>query len=262
MDALDRRGDSAPADAALAKRGINPVSPKAPAGAQAQIASNQGAAAAGSLSTGLQPSARSEPPQLSAPAAGRASDLTLSGADGAETAAVTAVIAPRAAAGAAGLRELSTVVGDPAPRRRLPQPALMALAGTVLVAVVGLTAALNLFETTPANPAPNLSPAPQSETAVAEPEPSEPASEGPSGPFIPVEQPTRQTPEASPSPTPTPAASASPTPSAEPAESPGTAPEPTPDSVPPTTTAPAPAPTQASPAPEGSPQPDGGQSDT
>jgi hypothetical protein len=60
-----------PADAALAKRGINPVSPKAPAGAQAQIASTQGAAVAGSLSTGLQPSSRSEPPQLSAPAAGR-----------------------------------------------------------------------------------------------------------------------------------------------------------------------------------------------
>ena len=60
-----------PADAALAKRGITPVSSKPTTGAQAQIASNQGAAAAGSLSTGLQPSTRSEPPQLSAPAAGR-----------------------------------------------------------------------------------------------------------------------------------------------------------------------------------------------
>lgn len=60
------------ADAALAKRGIDPGAAKARATpAATAIASTQGAAVMGSLSTGLQPSARSEPPQLGAPAAGR-----------------------------------------------------------------------------------------------------------------------------------------------------------------------------------------------
>ncbi len=60
------------ADAALAKRGIDPGAARAKAApAATAIASTQGAAAMGSLSTGLQPSARSEPAQLAAPAAGR-----------------------------------------------------------------------------------------------------------------------------------------------------------------------------------------------
>lgn len=170
--------------------------------------------------------------------------------------AATAVIAPRAAAGAAGLSELSTAVLDPAPKRRRPQPALMMLAGTVLVAVLGLATALNLFEATPANPAPNLSPAPQSVPTAADPEPSGSAEDRPSGPLLPVEQPSSAAPEARPSPTPTLEASTVPSPSPEPQESNGTEPTPS-ESTPALPPTPAPS---ATPAPDASPDPGGGNS--
>jgi hypothetical protein len=66
------------ADAALAKRGIDPGAAKAKAApAATAIASTQGGAMAGSLSTGLQPTARSEPPQLSALSGGRGQFIDL-----------------------------------------------------------------------------------------------------------------------------------------------------------------------------------------
>ena len=76
------------ADAALAKRGIDPGAAKAKAAPAATapattslatpaLASTQGGAMAGSLSTGLQPSARSEPPQLGALAGGRGQFIDL-----------------------------------------------------------------------------------------------------------------------------------------------------------------------------------------
>lgn len=60
-----------PADAALARRGINPAGPAQPASAPAPAAATRGAATSTSLSAGPQASSRGAAPLLSTPTGGR-----------------------------------------------------------------------------------------------------------------------------------------------------------------------------------------------